>query len=228
MDLQYFLETRLIFIAHLYDSATAPFEETKRKIDNGEEPYVDTRDPEWADGPAFLSEWQEADNAAAVIGHWCLCMVQASLQAYLKESISPLGSTYWDSEGLVSALPQKQGGNWFGRYSLLFREELKIDFNAGPVPLSDLEQLNLTRDDLIHNVSLLTEIVSRTEKHAQRYPIALFPDDLWTALGTERIRVTKEKLDTATRLVRDFCAWLDGIRCSYPQWLHDRRNDAVT
>lgn len=226
MDLLYFLETRLTFIEHLYDSATALFEETKRKIENGEQPYIDTRDPEYADEPAFLSEWQEADNSAAVIGQWCLCMVQASLQAYLRESISPSGSTWWNSETLGRVLSERKGGSWFGRYALLFREELGIDFNAAPVALSDLEQLNLTRNDLIHNVSLLTETVERTEEHAERFPIALFTDDLWTAMGVERIRVTKDKLDTAVRLVRNFCTWLDGIRSSYPLWLSGRRSDA--
>lgn len=210
MDLLYFLENRLEFIGYIYYSATSPFEETMRKITHGEPPYIDTRDPEYADEPAFLSQWQEADDAAAVIGHWCLCMVQASLHAYLKESISPFGRFWWNSEALQNALSQKRG-NWFEKYTLLFREELGIDFAGAPVAPSDLEQLNLTRNDLIHNVDLLTETISRSEEHAQRFPRALFTDDLWAALGVERIRITKDKLNVAIQLVRDFCTWLDGF-----------------
>ncbi|MBZ5672406.1 MAG: hypothetical protein LAO04_22125 [Acidobacteriia bacterium] len=221
MDLLYFLESRLTFIRNLYGSATSPFEETKRRIEAGEAPYADTRDPEHVDEPAFLAEWQEADDSIAVVGQWCLCMVQACLQSYLKECISPAGSVWWDPQRLRSALSQKQAGSWFGRYKLLFSEELGIEFTAAPVSLPDLEQLNLTRNDLIHNVDLLSETVERSEEHAQRFPRALFTDDLWAAVGLDRIRIGNDQLGVAIRLVRDFCTWLDGIRCNYPQWLRD-------
>lgn len=74
-----------------------------------------------------------------VIGHWCLCMVQASLQAYLRECIGPLGSYWWDVEQLPLELSKKQGKTWFGRYRLLFLD-LGINWEKGPVSLSDLEQ----------------------------------------------------------------------------------------
>src|SRR5690348_4106449 len=100
MDLLYFLENRLEFIQNLYDCASSPFEEIKREIEAGEAAYPDSRDPECADEPAYLEEWGEADDSTMVIGHWCLCMAQACLQAYLRECISPLGSMWWDSERL--------------------------------------------------------------------------------------------------------------------------------
>jgi hypothetical protein len=46
MDLLYFLKARLKFIEQLYDGAVSPFEETKRKIEQHESPYIDDRDPE--------------------------------------------------------------------------------------------------------------------------------------------------------------------------------------
>lgn len=48
-------------------------------------------------------------------------------------------------------LAKKEGQSWFGRYRLLFLEDLLIDWNDGPVPPLQLEQLNLTRNDLIHS-----------------------------------------------------------------------------
>jgi len=145
MNLLYFLKTRLRFIEQLYDGAAAPFVETKRQIEAGEQPYVDNRDPEYYDGePAFLTEWQEADDSVIVIGHWCLCMVQASLKAYLEECIGPSGAYWWDPKHLRGELPKKQGGSWFGRYRLLFLEDLGVDWSTGPVSLDELEQLNLT------------------------------------------------------------------------------------
>ena len=61
--------------------------------------------------------------------------------------------------------------------------------------------------------------VERIEKHAERFPIGLFTDELWSGLGNERIKIDKAKLQLAIRLGREFCAWLDGIHCDYPRFV---------
>jgi hypothetical protein len=222
MDLLYFLEARLRFTTQLYDSIVAPFEAAKRRIEANEPPYVDERDPEYADEPAFLKEWQQADDSIMVIGQWCLCMVQASLQAYLRKCIGPLGSVWWNSASLSDEVAKKKGGSWFGRYRLLFLENLGIDWNSGSVSVRELEQLNLTRDDLIHNMDMFSANVERIDKHAERFPTGLFTDELWSGLGIERIKIDRAKLQLAIRLVSQFCAWLDGIRCDYPKFVGGR------
>jgi hypothetical protein len=221
MDLLYFLETRLRFVEQLYDSTLAPFEETKRKIDKGEAPYVDKRDPEYAEEPAFLEEWQQADDSVVVIGHWCLCMVQASLAAYLQECIGPRGSYWWDPEQLSAELGKKKQKerSWFQCYQLLFLEDLGIDWNKGPISVTELEQLNLTRNDIVHNMDVFSTSVARVERHAKLYPTGLFTDKLGSGLGMERIKVDKTKLQQAISLVHGFCTWLDGIRCNYPTFM---------
>jgi hypothetical protein len=35
----------------------------------------------------------------------------------------------------------------------------------------------------------------------------------------ERLRVDKKKLMLAVELVEKFCAWIDGIRCTYPKYI---------
>lgn len=209
MDLLYFLNERLKFIEQLYDGAVSDFAETKRKIDEQEPPYVDNRDPEYASEPAFLREWDQADDSIMVIGHWALCMVHASLKAYLQGCIGATGPIWWRPKTLLGLLAKKQGKSWFVRYQRLFLEDLGIDFSKGPVPLSALEQLNLTRDDVIHNVDVLSVSVGRNEKHAQLYPNGLFTDVLWARAGIERVRIDKEKLHVAIELVQKFCAWID-------------------
>ena len=220
MDLLYFLTRRLQFVQNLYDSAVGPFEEKKRKIEDGEPPYVDeTGSDEYTDEPPFLAEWLEADNSVMVVGHWCLCMVQATLQTYLRDCISPLGTLWWNSSKLKACLGQKKGKHWFERYRLLFLEDLGIDWGQGPVLLADLEQLNLTRDDLIHNIDMMSFSIERDEKHAERFPTGLFTDDLWRGLSIEQVRIDRNKLALAIQLVTDFCAWLDGIRCEYRRYI---------
>ncbi len=213
MDLLHFLNRRLEFINHFYTEAIRPFEQTKRLIENGQGPYVDRRNPEHTDGePAFLSEWLDTNDAISVIGHWCLCMVQASLHAFMNELTEPTAAIWWDSELLKRELAQIREPNWFDRYTRLFREVLGVDWSRSPVPLLDLEQLNLTRNDLNHNIDLMSFVVERTEKHASRFPVGLFTDEFWHQLGMEKVDVDKVKLEKAADMVRQFCAWLDEIR----------------
>jgi hypothetical protein len=216
MDLLYFLKTRLDFTEQLYDRAILPFEETKRLIDDGEPPYVDNRDPEDFDEPAFLAEYQQADESIMVIGHWALCMVQASLQAYLKACIGPHGSFWWKPQLLLSLLAKRRSKDWFHRYQILFLEDLGIDWNKSPIPISDLEQLNLTRNDLMHNVDMLSMNVARSEDHSRRFSVGLFTDDLWAGAGIERVKVTKQQLRRAIDLVYGFCSWIETARPNNP------------
>ena len=220
MDLLYFLNRRLAFVQKLYDSTVGPFEERKRQIEVGEAQYVYAGDPDDYDGdPPFLEEWQEADDSVMVIGHWCLCMVQASLQTYLQESISPYGSYWWKPAALMALVGRKKADSKFQRYRVLYRDHLGVDWERGPVSIADLEQLNLTRNNLIHPIDNTSFSVKRDEKHAERFPTGLFTDDLWKNLDIQRIRVDRGKLELAIKLVTEFCTWLDAIRCQYPEYI---------
>lgn len=77
-----------------------------------------------------------------------------------------------DSSKLQTCVGQKKG-NWFQRYRLLFLDDLGVEWERGPASLADLEQLNLTRDDLIHNIDMMSFTVERVEKQAERFPTGL-------------------------------------------------------
>src|ERR1700736_6332935 len=97
MDFLWFLRRRLGFVSDLYDTATAPFAETMRKIEAGEEPYLDLRNPEDVSEPAFLDEGLAASDSVDVIGYWCLCTVHASFKAYLEEYVADMSRSYCSS-----------------------------------------------------------------------------------------------------------------------------------
>jgi hypothetical protein len=66
--------------------------------------------------------------------------------------------------------------------------------------------------------------VSRTKQHAERFPDGLFTDELWTRddlkmFGIDTLKVDKGKLSLAIKLTEEFCEWLEGIRCRYPQYI---------
>jgi hypothetical protein len=225
MDVLYFLRRRLRFTSNLYDQATAPFRETIRKIEAQEPPYVDPRNPEDDDlsEPFFLEEYQEAGESIEVIGHWCLCMVYASFKAFLAEYMSEIARDYQGLGDLKEKLAARKNKNWFERYRLLFLEDMGIDWRKGPVKLSELEHLNLARDDVTHNVDVMSMYVYQTDRHAERYPKGLFVDEVWLNLNLGgRIKVGRDELTAGLGMVDDFCAWLEDIRVHYRAYLKAR------
>ena len=88
MDLAHFLNQRLKFVEYFHASTTASFEEVKNRIEAGEPPYVDTRDPEYADEPAFLEEWERADAAMTITGAASLDVLQSTFREFLDLSLA--------------------------------------------------------------------------------------------------------------------------------------------
>lgn len=228
MDVLWFLRRRLEFTSHLYDVSSAPFRETMQKIEAGEEPFVDRRNPEYDDvsEPRFLEEFLAASEAVEVIGHRCLMMVFASLQAFLREQVSHMAEAFGrDRKGVRVRLDAVKAKHWFERYRKFYLEEFGIDWSKGPVKLDDLEQINLTRDDLVHNVDVTSPYVYRTEKHAARFPKSLFTDELWEGLAIgSKIKVGRDELTKALEIVDSFCAWLEEHRGARH---HPSRNTAA-
>jgi len=216
MDILWFFHRRLRLIYMMYDDGTAPFRETMRKIEAHEEPFVDTRDPEHQDvsEPAFLEEFLETSEVVELLGNWCLLMTHATLQAFLREYVAEIARAYGHNPKEVRArLEAIKAKNWFERYRLFFLQELGIDWQTSPVKLTDLEQINLTRDDLVHNVEVTTTYVYRDKKHAERFPESLFTDELWEGLAIgSKIKVGRDELTHALQIVDTFCMWLEEQR----------------
>lgn len=95
-----------------------------------------------------------------------------------------------------------------------------------PGSLEQLEQLNLARNDLNHNVDVASLSISRTKEHIERFPVGLFTDELWPRdafqrFGIDLLKVDKGRLSLAIELVEEFCEWLEGIRCRYPHYVKE-------
>jgi len=224
MDILWFFKQRLEFVDRLYNNSTAPSREKMLKIEAGEPPYVDHRHPECDDvsEPAFLEEWQDANEAVEVVGYWCLNMVQASLKAFLEEYVNDMASYHRPLSAAKAELAKTKATNWFERYRLFFLNYFRIDWLRGPVNIEDLEHMNLTRDDLTHNVSVTSHAVYQTEKHAKRFPKGLFTDtanadEVWAKLFGlgGKIKVGRDQLTHALGLVYGFANWLENIRINY-------------
>lgn len=209
MDLAYFLNQRLKFVEYFHASTTVSFEGIKSKIEAGEPPYVDSRDPDnHDDEPAFLEEWEKADAAMTITGAACLDLLQSTFHAFLDEYMNQIGNKH--------AIPQlKKLGekSWFGNYEVFFRDHLKINWADSGADLGLLEQVILTRNDFAHNVELCSLNVFQTPFHAEKYPSSAFADPRWkTYIPRTRLDVPGETFERAVVALRTLCEYLDRER----------------
>jgi len=209
MDLAYFLNQRLNFVEYFHASTTASFEEVKRKIEAEEPPYVDTRDPEYADEPAFLEEWEKADAAMTITGAACLDLLQSTFHAFLDQYMDQIGNKH-----VIPQLNKMGKKSWFGNYRAFFDEYLKIDWAASGADLALVEQVILTRNDFTHNIDLLSLNAFQTTFHSEKYPDSAFGDPRWKTLFVQRTRliVPGETLQRAIGALRTLCEYLDRER----------------
>jgi len=206
------VELRLSFIQRFYDRAAEPFESMKLKIERGEEPYEPTVAPEDYDGPEYLPQWIEADDSLRVLGHCALGLVEKALHDYMREFVS--------REGGAGA--KKRNVSWFDHYCRFIEEKTRFSWAGSPVGRSSIEQINLCRNDGVHDEAIHGTWVRQSEHHFRKHPISRFADgiDLATLVSEERgspefpltLNVTRGALGDAIKDVLGFCTFLESCR----------------
>lgn len=214
MDVGYFLKNRVAFIRQFFVTASFPFVDRKRKIEEGEEPFIP---PYSEDGePPFLEEWIEAEESLQVLGYSCLSMLSASLHLYLKTWESKLGKPAFDS----SKYDFKKG--WLNGYKKYFAVKFGIDFAKSHSDLDMLEEMVLARNRIQHPDDLINTVISYCSDDLKKLPHKFFIDDterrLFVGLNdvevaslfSFRIHITEEKLVKAFEEVEKFGDWFEG------------------
>jgi len=186
-------------VNYFYDTVVPVFEEIKRKIEAGEEPYTDDGcgDPETM---RFEEEWERAHTAIDMAGGACLDHLQSTFHQFLGEFMREIGA-----EHLIPRMKEMKKGSWFANYREFFRMELEIDWTASGADIDLLEQAILTRNDFTHNFSFTTLAAFQTNFHAEKYPATAFADSS-PAIFKKRLSVQKETLArtmASTFLVKD-------------------------
>ena len=209
MDLMYFLRERTDFVRYLYGATVKPLIEVKRKISEREEPYRDM--PSWDehdDEPSFQTEWENAGDAAAVMGITCLGLVQSAFQSFLKEYLKEVGG-----QELVQRAGKK--GNWFLNYKALFAESPEHDWTTSGADLTLIEQMILTRNDLQHNFGIFSNTASQSPDHAKKHPDSVFRDSEWPGgllCGPAPLIVAPSQLEATIQAVEKLCDYLEAAR----------------
>jgi hypothetical protein len=207
MEIQAGLRDKLRFIEHHYAAASAPFRETKRKIDAGEGPFEPPPfDAETATDfrPPFLEQWQEANESLNIEGEVALKLVRGALREYLSSFINLYGDPLTAS-----------GKNWLRLYRKHFLETHGIDWEEGPVPLDELEEVNLARNDVERGGEPFGKTRRLTKDRELSLPVSCFVDEIekqvFHASGhswAERIEVTDAVLKETIRRAETLCEFL--------------------
>jgi hypothetical protein len=216
LDICYFLERRLTFIAQYYKSAAPPFHKRKKRIEAGVEPFV----PQYSeDGePPYLEEWLEADESLQVLGETCLSMLSASLHLYFKAWVHQFGVPV--AESLKSTFNNR---GWFNGYKVYFESNFQIYFHESGCNLKLLEELVLARNRVQHPTSITSCSTTYTKDDLKKLQSPFFATDLEVELMNSadegerswlippKITVTEEKLQAVLTEVQRFAKWLEAV-----------------
>jgi len=223
MDILGFLEDHLRFIERFYDKAAEPFETTKRKIHAGEEPFIPQRAPEDYNGPEYEIEWIEADQCLSVLGSCSLALLNKALHDYLRLFIMREAGVA-EPEKLSPILKRYQGENWFEKYCAFLTGNTPFEWARSPVSHDQIEQINLSRNDFVHDPTMGGTWPRQSERHFQKHPVSAFADELdLAALVHENgkpelpvaLRVTRENLAAHIEYVRQFCTFVEAQRTAW-------------
>lgn len=211
MDILAGLRDKLRFVERHYESASAPFRETIRRIEAGEAPFEPPPfDPDAATDfePAFLQEWLEADESLNLVGQAALQLVQCAFRDYLRWFVKLSGVQLTAS-----------GKNWLERYQKHFASAYGVDWERGPVPLEELEEVNLARNDVEHSGEPFGMTRRQSGEHQRRFSQGVFVHEIDRQIAQSsghdwlgRIDVTRDGLREAIRRVETFCEFLDSQR----------------
>jgi len=214
VDVSYFFNRRLEFIRQLYDTASAPYAERKRKIEAEEEPFV----PPYSEGaePAFLEEWIEADESLHVLAYSCVSMLAAALHLYLET---------WVSESRVPVDEELKKSfkkiGWFPGYRTHYSQCFAIDFESCPENLRLLEEVVLARNRFEHPPSITSIRTNYADADLKKLPHPFFVDEREAALFVDAeegerawfipptLHVTEKQLLAAIEVVQRFTKWFD-------------------
>ena len=220
MDVLYFLERRTAFIRGFYTQTSAPYIETKRKIDAYEEPFS------WPSGyedsePPFLAEWQEADEALEFLGQACVSFLSAALKLFLNESEREFRNAF---DGLpLPALDKatfKNRGFVEGYRQWLM--SMGIDLQESGADISLMSEIVSTRNLAEHPKSIALMHLSQGDHERKKFPHPFFANPTEEAILMRQLEETGEapdipwmisiqplKMQQAIDEVEKLCRWLE-------------------
>jgi hypothetical protein len=210
MDVLYFLNERTKLIRHFYDSASAPFLETKRAID-AQDPPFDNPPYDESGEPPFLGEWLQADVELELAGRACVSMLSEALKQFFVTWERHL----WGKPPPCRESFKAEFGNGFlAGYMACFGRALSFEPQDCPADLAVIEQVVLARNRTQH-FDMNWPNVQHEESSRSKFPRPFFArdDEAWPDDGSVPflgpwVHIGREKLFLAVDELERLGAWL--------------------
>lgn len=209
MDVHFFLKQRTTLIRHFYDTASGPFVETKRRIQNALPPFDDPPYDESGE-PAFLSEWLQADVEHELVGRAAVSMLSEAL----KQFFVTWERRTWTEPPCAKGCKKAFESGFIAGYVECFTQGLELDWSTCPADLDVLKQVVLARNRAQHS-DLVLDHLTHDEKSLQAYPRPFFvrPEDegmdrAATSFLSPAIHISREKLLDAIDHAEQLAFWL--------------------
>lgn len=223
MDVKYFFRLRTDLLRHFYDSASAPFIEAKRCIDEGLPPFDEPPYDESGE-PAFLIEWLRADVEHQMVGRAAISVLSDSLKQFFAAWEKALWWVEPRSKAVEAAF-KKEG--FISGYVELFGQAASIDWSKCPADLEVLKQVVLARNHAQHG-HLTHDHLPHSEKALKAHPNPYFIQEDYDGLDFSSVRllspsvhIGREKLMEAVLQAEALADWLDfELRAAEPQTRH--------
>lgn len=212
VDILFFLDRRLTFLRRFYLDTAAPLEARLRQIAND----LSTRTSQSGTGTVPPEEppeeWQHSVKCLELLGQMTVISLTKSLQDYLREVIR--------DEGGPDHTDKK--GSWLDRYSRFLEANTEFSWLPSPVDRARVEQLNLARNDFMHDEDIDADTPYQSEYHFEKYAVSRFTDMLHRAVvaaidGCEPdfpmpLSVNRQKVFDAIADVGQFCRYIESVR----------------
>lgn len=222
MDVLYFLRRRTNFLRSLYRQTSAIYQDTKRRIDVGEPPFDNPPYDESGD-PAYLSEWEDADEAIEVLGQACVSFLSGSLKLFLNEAEQEMREMYDPLPDKDAPTFKKQG--FVGGYREWFAS-MGIKLEDSGVDLNVISEIVFTRNMSEHSNSIMSLGLSQDESARKKFPRPFFANPIEQGLFEQHLSedpdgavfggllsIQPHRLEKAIDAVETLCVWLE------PQYL---------
>lgn len=128
-------------------------------------------------------KWQEAAKGLEVLGQCSLALVSKAIQDYLREFIG--------SERSKTV----KGSSWFDKYCNALEERTSFKWPAAPVTRHRIEQINLCRNDFMHDSAIDASQPLKSDKHFKKQPISRFDDPAELAVRKALAQMNKRKFE---------------------------------
>jgi hypothetical protein len=157
MDVLLALNRQLDFIKWFYCTAEPPFKVLLRT-------HMDDVESK---------KWQEAQKGLEVLGQCNLGLVAKAIHDYLQAFVQ------LEHPG---NFPKKGKESWFDYYCRFLEVHTKFRWAESPVPRDRLEQINLSRNDFMHDPEIDSNQPRKSRSHSEKHPLSRFDDPLERAI----------------------------------------------